>query len=417
MIKKIALISAISVFALASNSAFAQSLDDAINSALKSEPKFQAMQMGGEMAKARLKNTKANEGFSVGLQGTYGASKADFGMGQMEIYPRALGLAIERRLFDGGQALARIKSEEFSLAATNGEIMNAKNQLIVETAEAYSNYYVATKSLEFAKDNLEASTRFARDAKLQFEAGEIPVSEKSFADAALARARAIYANIEGQKLVAKANLYRLSGLNVEAPTLAGVITKAPSSEIVAQETAKANHPLLAAANARLLQAQAQYKLANAAYMPKITIGAKAQSVRDQFLSGYKSDDYGAYVNFAMPLYTNGRVSSAIEMARSGKEQARLGLDAAQRGILMGVTQAYATYNAAILQKDAAATALGATQNAAKSVEAEMRAGQRPIADVLDARKSLTEAQMQFAKAEAELLVAKYKINAAIGGDF
>ena len=39
-----------------------------------------------------------------------------------------------------------------------------------------------------------------------------------------------------------------------------------------------------------------------------------------------------------------------------------------------------------------------------------------MADVLDAQKNLTEAKMEVAKANAALLVAKYRIVAAMGGD-
>jgi len=44
----------------------------------------------------------------------------------------------------------------------------------------------------------------------------------------------------------------------------------------------------------------------------------------------------------------------------------------------------------------------------------MRVGQRPLKDVLEARRDLTMANMELAKAQAALIVSKYKIIAAVG---
>ncbi|MBN8649575.1 MAG: TolC family protein [Caulobacterales bacterium] len=421
-VKKANNLSSIFAFAILGASFFANqvigqnalTLQSAIEKALASEPKFASIAINQEIEKARLKNTKANDASSLAIQGTYGASNADFGMGYKEIYPRALALAWEKRIYDGGQALAKVNAQEFQIAATNGEVLNARGALILEVVDAYANYYVAQKSLEFAKNNFDANARFARDAKLQFEAGETALSEKAMADAALARSKAILAQSEGQLKIAGANLYRLTQENISFATLDGIKPDLPAGQNFAIEQAKESHPLLAAAKARLGQAEAQYKIVNSNYSPKISISARAQTVRDQFLAGYKSDDIGAFINFTMPIDTVGRVKTGLEMARNYKEQARLGLNAAMRNIEMGIIQSYANYDAAKAQLEAGKAAEIALLQAMKSTEAEMRVGQRPIWDVLEARKNLTEGQMELARAEANLLTAKYKIIHAAG---
>lgn len=414
MISKISAPALIFGVALFATQLMAQDINVAIDAAIKSEPKFLAFSLNSDLQKSRLKSVKADAKPSLGLQGSYGGVNADFGLGYKEIYPRSLAIAWEMRLFDGGQSLAKINAEDFALAATNAEIVNSRNQLVVETAEAYSNYYVTQTSLEFAKDNLDANARYARDAKLQFEAGETAVSEKAFADASYARAKALYAQIEGQKQMAGANLYRLTGMNFENTSLDGALVQIPASISMAKEAAQEKHPLLIAANARLARADAQYKIANSSYAPKVTLSARATTIRDQFLAGYRADDYGAYVNVTMPLYSYGRISSGIDAAKIGKQQAQLGINATKRGVEMGITQAYANFNSALAQKDAAISAQEASTIALKSVEAEMRVGQRPLKDVLEARRDLTMANMELAKAQAALIVAKYKIIAAVG---
>ncbi len=401
---------------LIANNSYAQdnSLQIAIEKALLNDAIFARISISKDIEKAKLKNTKANEASSLGIYGSYGASNADFGAGYKEIYPRALAIAWEKRLFDGGQSLAKINAQEFQIAATNGEVLNARGELIIEVVEAYNNFYVAQKAVEFAKDNIEANARFARDAKLQFDAGETAISQKAMADAALAKAKAILANAEGQLKIADANLFRLTQSNFANLSLNNIVPNFPAGQNIAIEQAKSSHPLLAAAKARLGQAEAQYKIANAYYSPKITLSARAQTVRDQFLAGYKSDDYGAYINFSMPIDATRKIKTGIDVSRNYKEQARFALIAAERGVEMSIKQAYANYESAKLQKQASDEGVNALLLVMKSTEAEMRVGQRPMWDVLEARKNLTEALMEQAKSEANLINAKYKIVQAIG---
>lgn len=402
---------------LLSNGANAQSIQQAIDAAIASEPGMLANNAGLNMARAKLKAVKANEGASIGLQGSYGAQNADFGMGYDVIYPRSLAIAWEKRLYDGGAALARISAEEFALAEQNAANAKTKNDLIVETVAAYSNVYVAQKMVLFAKDNLEATTRFARDAELQFKAGETAISEKALAEAAKYRAEAMLAQMQGNEKIAKANLERLTGTEFTVTNLDGGNLVLPPNVNEAKTNAKAAHPMNMIANARYEQAKAQTKIANSYNLPKVSIEARATTIRDQFLSGYKVDDYGAYLKFSMPLWDNGRTKSAKQMALYGSEQAKYGLYATQKAIELGITEAFANYDVALAALKAARSANEAMKIAAKSVEAEFRVGQKPMSDLLDAQKNLTESQGQMAKAEAECLVAKYKVIAASGGNF
>lgn len=404
-------------FAAAAQTATAQandSLQAAIEAALSSEPAYQAQGAMLSVAQARYHMAKAASRSNIGIQGSYGATRSDFGAGNVEIYPRNLAIAWERRLFDGGRALSQVSASEFNVAAQNGEYANARNMLIAEVAESYANVVTATKGKIYAQDNLAANQRYARDAGLQFQAGEIPVSEKAMADAALANAQAMFANANGNLTVAKANLRRLTGRDFDNANFENVPAFIPNKLEDAKSQALENHPMLAAAKARFEAANAMVRASYAERSPNISIQARASSVRDQFLAGYRNDEVGAFVNFSMPLYTSGRISSGIDLARANRDAARAQNEAISRQIIMGVEQAYAGFDAANANLVAARAGLNARQIARNSVEAEMRVGQRPIKDLLDAQRDLTAAQTEMARAEGALITAKYRVIAAIG---
>ena len=409
------------LFGLSSQGVFAQSLQTAIDAALANEPGLAAIKANVEGEGARLDGARAANKSSLGVQGSFGVSNADFGGGYKAIYPRALALAWEKRIYDGGAALARIEAAEFSLAAKNGQYLDARNRLISETAEAYINLHNAYQGRAYATDALTSMQRFARDAGLQFSAGEVAISEKALAEAALHRAESALSYANGQVQLAVANLYRLTGIQFpQTNAKLDITTKPlniPANELAAKEIAKSNHPLLASAKASLAASEAQLRIANSANKPSVSVSARASSIRDQFLAGYKSDDVGAYINVSMPLWDNGRVASEQSGARANRDLARANLRSAERNIEMLVANAYINYDiqrAAVL---AGKASLEASEVAFKGIQAQTRVGEKPISDLLEAQAKLTAAQSEFSYASSALILARYKIMQAIGAEY
>ncbi|KAF0117761.1 MAG: outer membrane channel protein [Hyphomonadaceae bacterium] len=397
-----------------SANANSQSLQSAIEAAVLGEPSLQAVGAMVNVSQSQYQLARANRRSSVGAQGSFGASSADFGAGSREIYPRSLAIAWERRVFDGGASLAQVSAAEYNLAAQNGEYENALNQLVAEVAKAYSDAYVAGQALRFANDNLAAMQRYANDATLQFNAGEVPVSRKAEALAALAGAQSLVSEAQGSLATANANLRRLTGRDFTNPNLDGLPNYIPQNIATAREQALADHPLLAANKAKLAAAEAMVRAAYASRYPNVSVSARASTVRDQFLAGYKSDDIGAYVNFSVPLWTAGRTSANIDVARANRDALKSQNAAINRNIIFGVERAYADYEAAQASLIAARASLNARQIAKDSVEAEFRVGMRPIVDLLNAQRDLTSAQMALAMTSGKLISTRYQIMAAIG---
>lgn len=419
--RKVILVGVLIAASLTFKNSSAQTLQTAIEAAIANEPRLAAMRANTEIEEAKLLGARAADKSSFSVYGSYGASNSDFGGGYKNIYPRALSLAWEKRIFDGGAALSRIEASQFSLTARNAEYINARNGLIVETAEAYLGLNTALKARDYAKEALATAQRMARDSGLQFNAGEVAIDEKALAEAALHRAEAALANANSQIIVAGANLYRLSGIKfVEANQSLDTNLRPlniPATKDQALAIARESHPIILSSKAQLAAQEAQLRIANSARMPNISISARANTVRDQFLAGYKSDDVGAYINFSMPLWDNGRASSAQQSARAGLAAARANLRAIEREIEMGVTAAYANYEAQKAASQAAKASMDAVQIAHKSIEAQMRVGERPISDVLEAQARLTAAQLEHTRVNSALIIARYKIIQAIGAEF
>ncbi|MEK7660440.1 MAG: TolC family protein, partial [Pseudomonadota bacterium] len=249
---------------------------------------------------------------------------------------------------------------------------------------------------------------------LQFNAGEVPVSRKAEALAALAGAQSLVSETQGSLATANANLRRLTGRDFTNPSLDGLPNYIPQNIATAREQALADHPLLAANKAKLAAAEAMVRAAYASRYPNVSVSARASTVRDQFLAGYKSDDIGAYVNFSVPLWTSGRTTANIDVARANRDALKAQNSAINRNIIFGVERAYVDYEAAQASLIAARASLNARQIAKDSVEAEFRVGMRPIVDLLNAQRDLTSAQTALAMTSGKLISTRYQIMAAIG---
>lgn len=403
------------------NAQKAQTLDDAIAAALANEPEFLANSAMVDVAKSQKDMALANNRSTIGLVGSTGINKAKLGIepnvpsNYKKIYPHSLAIAWEKKIFDGGAALSQIQEADFNLAAANSELLNKKNQLIIDVVNAYLGLIVANENVQYASDNVEASKKSFDDATKMFNAGEVAVSQKAAAEASYYQAISLLSSSNAQLQAAKSNLMRLTNRGFDNVTIPRGVNISQDMES-AREYALKNHPLILAADARYEAAKAKLKSAKANNWPTITASVRASSLKDQFFYNYKSDDYGAYLNFSMPLYDGGRISAGSNMALAGVNAASAQKLATERAVNMGVNTSYSDYNSATSSLAAAKAAVEARKLALKSVQAEMRVGQRPVSDVLDAQRDLTAAQMQLAKANADLIVSRYKILASMGED-
>ena len=157
--------------------------------------------------------------------------------------------------------------------------------------------------------------------------------------------------------------------------------------------------------------------ARAEYLPRVTVGARvgyvANSIDSLFKRGNSRLLVGPVVTF--PLFDLGRVRQRVEVAQSGQEEAQATYNATVLRALEESEGSIVTYDRAHARLAILESAVHSSSRAADLAQQRFEAGLTDFLQVLDAERTLLDAENQLAQghtAAATALVAVYK---AVGG--
>jgi outer membrane protein TolC len=169
---------------------------------------------------------------------------------------------------------------------------------------------------------------------------------------------------------------------------------------------------------RLYAAQSLFVgAARAEYLPRVTLGARvgytSTTVDSLFKRGNSRLLIGPSVSF--PLFDIGRVRERVEIASAGQEAAQASYNATVLNALAESQAALVSYDRAHARLSILENAVRSSARAADLAQQRFEAGLTDFLQVLDAERTLLDAENQLAlgrTAAATALVAAYK---AVGG--
>ena len=157
--------------------------------------------------------------------------------------------------------------------------------------------------------------------------------------------------------------------------------------------------------------------ARAEYLPRVTLGARmgytSTTVDSLFKRGNSRLLFGPIVSF--PLFDIGRVRERVEIATAGQEEAQAQYNATALGALAESQAALVAYDRAHARLTILENAVRSSERAADLAQQRFEAGLTDFLQVLDAQRTVLDAENQLAfgrTAAATALVAAYK---AVGG--
>jgi outer membrane protein len=371
-----------------------------------------------EAAAGRTTQAEAASRPSLSVGGTIGVGWLDprgfFGLQGERIVPRAAQSTLEQPLFTGGRAGAAIAHAKAGERAAAAGREAARAQLPADVASAYGAVLVAEEQRRLY-ERLVADTReLVRQAGLRFKVGESPRTDISQASARLAEAEAGIARADGELMSARARLDTLTGFGeaVLAPLPPPPPVPANLSEAV--DAADAASPAVAQARAAADAASASVRLARAERMPTVGAFAEASTVADQFFPNYRADGFAVGVRARWQILDGGRTTGRIAEAGGESRAAEARLRAARDRTREAVVAAYQAVRTAQAVMVAAGRQAEAAGEAVDNVRHEVRVGEKPQIDLLDAQREALAASVQLARAKADRVVSAYRLNALLG---
>jgi len=333
-----------------------------------------------------------------------------------ETYPGSASISVEQTLYSGGRLARGIDAAEATVLSGRESLRSIEQQVLGAVIQAYVDVQRDVEILRIRESNLAVLRRQLEESNARFEVGEITRTDVSQSEARLAQSEADLAGAQAQLSVSRATYAAVVGQAPtsleEPPALPGV----PTDFDAALDVGLAENPSLQAAEFDLRVAEARHAQARSAYLPSVGLSGSygSSTALDGFELSNRTDTFQAGVSLSVPLFTGGLNSSRVAQALEQANVAKIEIDRQKRSVLQGVSSAFAQVISTRSQLEAGVAGVSAARVAAEGVRQEQQVGLRTTLDVLNGELELRNAEINLAVAKRNLYVAQTSLLTSMG---
>jgi outer membrane protein len=415
-------------------SARAETLADAIALAYQSNPTLQ-----GQRAEQRALDetyVSARTGFrpNAGVSASAEYEREDFGAGggaattasggfvssagggHFESNSGGAQLTLTQPLYTGGRTESGVRAAEATVLAGREGLRSTESGVLQTVIQAYEDVRRDQEIVGIRRNNVEVLASQLDETNTKFQVGQVTRTDTAQAEAQLAAARALLTSAQAQLQISRAEYTAVVGQNpgdlAAEPPLPGL----PLTVDQAFDVAEAENPTLKKAVITEQSSRAKVAQARAANRPTISLqGTLGYSGEVQ---PFETRDFDraitAMATVTQPLFTGGLNASNIRAALEQNNADRIGIEAARRQVVQGVSQAWNTMAAAHANTGSDEQQVRSARVAFEGSQAEYRAGLRTTLDVLIAEENLRDAELALVQAHHDEYVAEASLLNAMG---
>jgi multidrug efflux system outer membrane protein len=291
--------------------------------------------------------------------------------------------------------------------------------LVSSVATSYITLRDLDQELKIARTTAKARGDSYEIFKLRFGAGTISEMELAQNLSEFQRTQASVAQFESQVAVQENNLAVLIGRNpgpiirgrdLEQLTLPSVPAGLPSDLLE-------RRPDLRQAELDLISANARIGAAKALYFPTISLtgllGSASNQLSNLFTGPAATWSYG--VAASMPIFTAGGIAGQVEQAEAFQQQALLSYQQSIQSAFRDVENALVSASKSREQMASQANQVDALRTYTKFARLRYDNGYTSYIEVLDAERSLFDAELSYTQTRGLVLNAMVDVYKATGG--
>ncbi len=335
------------------------------------------------------------------------------------LYPRSVSaqVSVEMTLIDFGRGRLGIEAAREQVLALRAALIGVEQGVLLNAIASFVDVQTALQVVNLRQSNVRLIDQELRAARERFELGDSTRTDVAIAEARLAAARSLLAAAEGDLAIAREEFQLAVGRAPGSLAPMPALPRLPGSLDAAQATARANHPSIT---------QAQHQVRAAELSGQIARNQRYGTVRGDVSagvsesrpvgpnSGGRGADVSAGVNWSVPLYTGGRLPSAVRQSIAQTEGQRAALHQTVAQIQQSVATNWAQLTVSRARLQASDQQIEAARAAFEAVRAEAELGARTTLDVLNAEQELLDAQFARIEAGAALQVISYALLESTG---
>jgi len=291
--------------------------------------------------------------------------------------------------------------------------------LVASVASGYINLRALDRQLEVAKNTANARGASYKIFQDRFAGGVISLLELSQNQSQYEEALATVPQFEKSVAQQENALSALLGRN-PGPIARGRDIDNLTAPVAPQGLPSSlleRRPDIREAEQKLIAANAQIGAAKAAYYPSISLtgalGVASGSLSDLFGGASKVWQYGG--SLGLPIFTAGLLAGQVQVAESLQQQALFAYQKAIQDAFRSVDDALIDQDKTRVQLAAQGRQVASLQQYSDTARLRYDNGYTSFLEVLDAERSLFNAQLSYAQTQQTLLQASINLYKAMGG--
>lgn len=321
--------------------------------------------------------------------------------------------------FERGTALSEAASAEFAYQ---------QQETMIRVASAYFNVLNSIDSLNAARAEEKAIGRQKDLAKKRFDVGLAAITEVQETQAAYDLTVVSRIAREAQLDSAQESLTSIVGRDIKllSPLIDNFEISLP--EPLDRESwvslGLENNFQLKAAKLQRDAAQASARSTASNHLPQVDLVgrvSKSTSKQGKFggfiqnpLFGVEQDTRQYSIQFNLPLYAGGAISSARRQAYANYDRSKEQAIFAERSTVRDVRSNHFGVQTQVANVTARKQALASAESALEATQIGYEVGTRNTVDLLDAQKRLFQAQRDYASSRYEYIISMLRLKASVG---
>lgn len=406
---------------LLSTTLSAQSLEEAVERTLSSEPKiaeafhlYKAYQQDVGIAKSGyLPQIDLQAGY--GYENTNSPTTRIVNDTSRELTRGELSVSLRQKIFDGFAVMDNVKRTKFEATASQYALYGLAEDQALKVASVYLGVLEAKKILSLSERNLKAHKKVYDQIKDRVSQGLGSNADLAQIEGRLARAQVNVISSEHNLLDANSKFVDI--VDQKPEDLKWPVADAdmfPKSLNNALATAREDHPVLLSAYNDIQAASAKLEIGNSNFYPKISFEVGASHNNDMDGTKGYNEDLTAMLRMKYNLYAGGadsagKLKAAYQEAQSKDIYAQTLRQVLQSTKLSWRAQVYLNKQIPFLQHH-----VDSAKQAQSIYEEQFFLGKRSLLDLLDTSNELFEARKTYTSVEHSQLLAQYRVLASTG---
>ena len=411
--------SVLSASLLMSQSASAQSLTEAVDKTIQSNPNVLAESHYRRSVDKTIDQARAGYYPQVDLNLGIGRERAENNStapGHRTLTRGEAGLSASQMLYDGFATKSAIEQSQSMAESAGYSVFDTAETTSLRAVQVYLDVLRRQDLLKLTEDNLESHERIFSQIEQRSESGVGNSADLEQTRGRLALSEANLTSNQGNLEDALSSYNRVVGNMPESPADPGLdcCNKAPATLEDAMAIAYNQHPALRSAMAQHEAALAQEQGAEAPFHPQVNFELSTRADND--LDGQKGHEKEvlAMLRLRYNLLNGGADKARLEETAFLSQQAREEANIAVRDIERDVRLAWNSLDNLSHQLPVLKQRMESAKQTREAYQQQFNLGQRTLLDLLDTENEVLTASSEYTNAYYDHLYACYWLAETMG---